>query len=369
MNQNIENLHDIINQLQTKVAMQEEHLQKQSRQIQQLEDRLVAYEFKIGKAMKSDAWLDDLKKDILTSAQSSTDTNIEIAPSSTEESHSQAHNPRQALEQMHRYEEQATLARNDVDRLNHFAASLQNQLDQLQQQVNKRIGNLDHIEAIRRADTQRVAELQGELPALQRKVEANLAAKIEVLQKQLPQFGEYQMAMERMRQEAREERQQMEYKIAERERQMKVWLEMSQSHEQRLSKYEGMFERYAEQYQANKRLLESLYDFQERLQRDQHQTNELYRLTEERQQMMFEKWKTEYEQRWQRESKVWKPSVTEAERNLKHLQEQIDTILKFKRTVEQQLDIVLQILEEDVHHRMSVVEDWQQRFEAIARSE
>ncbi len=365
---------EIIAQLQQRVENQEYQIQEQNKQIRHLEDRWVKTQFTLEKISQPDERFVELKKELLaiveeqySRRQPNPKEGDSISATQLENQTKAINELRRELEKTHRYEEQIAIARTDFERLNKEISTLENRLEELNKLFNERAESGRYLAEQRRIDTQRLSELQAELPKLQNKIETNLFAKIKLMERQIPQFGEYQLALEKIREEIRNQREHMDYQIAQRERQIKNWAESAEAHEERMSKYQTSIEKYAEHYQANKRILETLQDFQERLQREQHQANELQRLAEERQQIVFEKWKTDYEQRWKQRNTEWKPAISDTQRLLDMLQKQMEEMQKSHRAIGSQLDMVLQILEEDIHHRTATAQDWQRRFEEIAR--
>ncbi|MDM8528965.1 hypothetical protein QUF58_12260 [Anaerolineales bacterium HSG24] len=361
---------DIIAELQTKIEQQDEQLNAQAYRIQHLEDRLMAWEYKINKYTQSDEQISQLKKELMVyitsiSGQPQTTSSSVVSAQLEHQTKTLTTLTRQ-VEKTQRYSEQMNLVKTDFDHMTTQIGMLQNQLKLLQRRFEETIQHNKYLEDQRRLDARRLTEVQGELPSLQRKVETTLLAKIHALEQQMPQFTQYQLALEKIKEEARHHQGQLDYQFAQRERQIKSWVEQSEEYEQRIHRYATDLDKYAEQYRESRRIIESLHDFQERLQRDQHQTSELQRLMEERQQSLFDKWRTDYEKRWQQQDLQWKPSVSEVQRTLQLMQKQLDDVHKFNRTIEEQLEIVLKIIEEDVYHRSTVAQTWQQRFEAIA---
>ena len=275
---------------------------------------------------------------------------------------------RREIEQTRRYDEQILLARTQVERLSKEVTEFQTKLDLLGRQLEERVQPITYLEEQRRSDARRLAELQLELPDIHKKIESNLS-KIQVVEQQIPQFGKYELALEEIRDEVRRHRDHMDFQVAQRERQIRDWTKFAEAHEKRITEYEGLMEKYVEHYQVNKRALESLQDFQERIQREHHQAMELQRLAEERQRTRLEKWQADYEQRWKKQNVEWKPQVADLQRTVEGLQKQIDEVSKSSQGVYKQLSLLMQIVEDDVHMRVMAVNDWQQRFEELATSQ
>ncbi len=364
-----------IAKLQQQVEAQEYKLQEQNHRLEELERELNQAQSQLAPGPQIDAHFARLKEELLqlverqVSRRESTPIETGRAVATQLDNHTKAlHELRREIDKTQRYDEQITLARTEVERLNKAVSTFQAQLDHLKEQLNEKVRSVAYLEEQRRVDTRHTAELQVELPKLQKKVEANLA-KIQLVEQQIPQFGKYEIALEELRNEIRQFKERTDFQIAERERQMKKWTDLAQTQESRIEEYKGLMEKYAEHYQINKRALASLQDFQERLQREQHQAQELQRLAEERQWATIEKWQIDYEQRWKKQSTEWQPKLTELQKNLDLQQKRIDQITRLNQKIEKQLDLVFQIIEEDIRFRSLASQDWQKRFEEIANQQ
>ncbi len=361
-----------IGQLQQQLAGQEHQMQEQHHRIGQLEEELAQARQKLAQVTRFDEQVERLK----TELEQMIETRLERArPGSPDpgghlamqiNNHTKAlYELQQELEKTRRYEEQIALARTEVNRMNKAIDAFQAQMEALHRHLDDRVPPITHLAEQRRVDARHLAEIQAELPELHKKLEAHLT-KIQLVEKQIPQFGKYEVGLEELRNEIRHYREHVDYQIAERERQMKNWADLAQAHEERMAEQKALMEKYAAHYQVNKRALASLQDFQERLQREQHQATELQRLVEERQWAAIQKWQADYEQRWKKQSIEWQPKFEDLQKNIDQLQRELQEILKFNRTVDRELEMVLQILEEDVQARTRSAADWRQRFEEIA---
>lgn len=362
----------VMAKLQQRIEAQAYELQEQARRIQQLEAKLAESQLKLAAPLQLDDQLLTLKSEILQIVeeqytrrqQNFRDVNNAML-SQLDSFAKNLYDLRRDLDRVQRYDEQISLARTEGDRLNKEVSTFEVRLNQLNKQLEERTRAATYLEDQRRGDVLRLAELQTELPNLNKKIEASLT-KVQLVEQQLPQFGQYQVALDEIRDDLRRHREHMDFQMAQRERLLKNWNDASESVERRLDEYKGLLEKYAEHYQLNKRALESLQDFQERLQREQHKAGELQRLAEDRQQAEMEKWRAEYEQRWKKQSMEWKPTFADAQKNMDTLQKRVDDMVKLNQTVQNQMELVLQIIEEDIQNRTITTRDWQQRFEELA---
>jgi DNA repair exonuclease SbcCD ATPase subunit len=271
---------------------------------------------------------------------------------------------RREMDKTRRYDEQISLARTELERLHSTANTFQASLDKLNKQLDERAQAAKYMEEQRNVDARRLAELQPELTALQKKTDTSLS-KIQTVEQQVTQFSKYEIALEEVREEIRRHREHMDFQAAQRERQMKQWAEMAETQQRRMDEYENLMEKYAQNYQLNKRALASLQDFQERLQREQHETEELQRLAEERQRTEMEKLQADYGHLWQKQFMEWKTQAEDLHKNVDNLKQRADEMARFNQTIEKQMTLILQLMEDDIQVRVAAAQEWQQHFEEI----
>ncbi|GAB4423481.1 MAG: hypothetical protein Kow0031_01990 [Anaerolineae bacterium] len=365
-----------IARLQQRVESQEYAMQEQGHRIAQLEGELAQANAQLVRAAQFDDKLAQQKDELLQLVERRTGRAPASAPEAGSalvtkqlENHAAALNEmRRTVDKTARFDEQIALARTENTRLNQEISKLQAKLETLERTITERTTPLAYMEEQRRADLRKLTEIETQLPELLKKIEAN-ATRVQLVSQQVPQFAKYEAALETIREEIRGYREHMDFQLAQRERQIKDWTATAQEAERRIREIESAMEKYTEFYQLNKRALSSLQDFQERLQRDQHRFGELQRLAEERQRTETEKFRAEFEQRWQKQSMEMQPQFEDFQRNQSGLQKRIEQLAKLNATVERQLGLLMQIIEEDVQARAAAAADWQHRFEQIAEEQ
>ncbi|MBI1881230.1 MAG: hypothetical protein HYR94_23875 [Chloroflexi bacterium] len=361
-----------IAKLQQRAEAQAYELQEQARRIQRLEEQLAETQYKLTSTPQLDEQLLNLKGELLQIVeeqytrrqQNFRDVNNAML-AQFDGFAKTLHELRRDFDRVQRHDEQISLARTGIDRLNKEVSKFETRLNNLSKQLEERSRAATYLEDQRRADATRLAELQAEMPNLHKKIDSSLT-KVQLVEQQIPQFAQYQAALDEVREDIRRHREHMDFQMAQRERLMRNWSDAAESLERKMDEYKGLMDKYAEHYQLNKRALESLQDFQERLQREHHEAAELQRLAEDRQQAEMEKWRAEYEQRWKKQSMEWKPTFADLQKNMDTLQKRVDEMVKLSQIVQKQMDLILQIIEEDIQNRTVTARDWQQRFEELA---
>jgi chromosome segregation ATPase len=364
-----------IAKLQQRTEAQAYELQEQARRIQKLEEKLTESQLKPASLPQLNEQLLHLKSEVLQIVeeqytrrqQNISDSNQTLA-TQIDGFAKNLYELRRDFDRTQRYDGQISLGRAEIDRLNKEVSTFEARLNNLSKHLEERMRAVTYLEDQRRADAVRLAELQAEMPNIHKKIDSSLT-KVQLVEQQIPQFGQYQVALDEIREDIRRHREHMDFQMAQRERLIKNWSDAAESIERRMDEYKGLMEKYVEHYQLNRRALESLQDFQERLQREQHKAAELQRLAEDRQQAEMEKWRADYEQRWKKQSMEWKPNFTDLQKNMDALQKRVDEMVKLSQTVRMQMDLILQIIEEDIQNRTFAARDWQQRFEELANGQ
>lgn len=376
LEQKLQEANTAIARLQQRIESQEYAMQEQGHRIAQLEGELTQANAQLARTTQFDDKLAQQKDELLQLVERRTnrppagasETGGALVTKQLENHAIALNEMRRTVEKTARFDEQMAVARTETSRLNQEISKLQAKQDTLERTITERTTPLAFIEEQRRTDLRKITEIEAQLPELLKKIESN-ATKVKLVSQQIPQFAKYEAALETIREEIRGYREHMDYQLAQRERQIKDWNATAQEAERRIRAIESAMEKYTEFYQLNKRALSSLQDFQERLQRDQHRFGELQRLAEERQRTETEKFRAEFDQRWQKQSMEMQPQFEDFQRNQGGLQKRIDELTKLQSTVEKQLGLLMQIIEEDVQTRAAAALDWQQRFEQIAEEQ
>ncbi|MDX1522927.1 MAG: hypothetical protein R3264_14965 [Anaerolineae bacterium] len=360
-----------IARLEQLVEAQKYEIQEQTVRLQKFSEDLAEAKLVVKRVPALEEELARFRGEILQSIEQRYDrrshgVELENGLSSQIDNHTKAlHELRRELDKTQRYEEQILLARTEIERLSKKVSEADARSEALSKQLAEGLRSSSYQDEQRQTDAHRIAELQREFPSLQQQMESSLV-KIQTIEKQIPQYGKYEIALEELRDEIRRHREHMDFQMAQRERLMKNWSDMVDSQTRRMKDNEKLMDKYVEHYQLNKRALASLQEFQEQLQREQHQSEELQRLTEKRQRATMEKIQADYEQRWQKYGMELQPRLEDLQKELAKLKGETDSLAKFDQHVNEQITMILQILEEDIQSRAAATQEWQDRFEQLA---
>lgn len=275
---------------------------------------------------------------------------------------------RRDIERGQGLDEAVVLARTETERQGNAIREIQERLASLTRQNDDQLRNISYVEEQRRSDTKKLGELQNDLSELFRRVNQQVS-KHDLLEKQIPQFGQFQIALEENRETIRVEIERSQQQLAQIERHVRNWEDMTSSVFRRLEDYETRMTRYAEQYQLGQKSLENLETLQERLTRDQREFTELQRLTFDRQQTMLDGFEEDLDKRLREQTVGIEHHLEDIRKEVKQIYGSIDDIPPKITVLQKRFDLLLRIIEEDAIARTIASKEWQAQFEQLAIEE
>jgi chromosome segregation ATPase len=364
-----------LHQLQQQVQTLTEEREEQSRRITGLETELASLRTYVDRVAQIEGYFERYKQET-TSVIEKNDARRQQAQRESDrvrqvEIDNVTHaisDMRKEVEKLHRYDEELAARRTDVQRLNEAIARLQQQVLDATKNQDERVRSLSYLEEQRHQDAKRIAQLQAQTTDLYKKIQVQVS-RLQQLEQLSPRLGELKAGIDEVRQQQNKESERLQYQDAQRERQMKSWLQEADLHRQRMEEHTQSMERYAEQYHRIRKAIEELQEFKEQIQRQQHESAELQRLAENRQRAQLEEWQTQDERRWKKQTIEWDQHWAEYDKTLGELAERITSLEKRTGVNERRLELLLQMAEEDVQMRGIAARDWQLRFEEMVEQE
>lgn len=275
---------------------------------------------------------------------------------------------RKEIEKYRKYDEEMAARRVDMQRLSGEVAKLQIAVENLARQRDEWTRTASFLEEQRRQDARRVADLQTQIVEVGRRVDG-LLPRLQYLEQLSPRLMELRAQLEELRQSQGRDLEKRQFLEAQIDRQIKLWAEEIDTYRQRMDNFERRIEQYAEYQQVVKRATEGLQAFQEQIAREQQESAELLRLSQNRQKTQLEEWQTQQEQRWQKYISEWDRQWAEYDRVLATLTDQITVLSGRISTLEKRIQLLIQIAEEDAQMRTMAAQEWQTRFEQVMEKE
>lgn len=206
-----------------------------------------------------------------------------------------------------RYDEQLSARAAGEQRLQGQVQTVVNALADLTKRTEDRLQAIVYLEEQRRADTRRLAALEGDLPPLRKAIDeqATRQMRLEDNLRKLPTRVDEAIAIAKSYDPRIEE-----LRIADfqREQKVKQYLDQAELVNVEVQRLVEQTQKYALLFNQNKQALDGLEAFQTRLERRMNEIAEMQRLTEERLRREWEEWQATFARDWQ------KRQVTEEDR-------------------------------------------------------
>jgi chromosome segregation ATPase len=364
-------LHQLEQRVETLVKEREE----QANRVAELETELSAFRAHVDRVAQIEGYFERFKREINTLLERSETQRQQAMRDSDRVRQFEIDNVTQAINEFRKqietlrpYDEELVSCRADIQRLGESIARLQQQILDTNKGQDERARGIVYLEEQRHQDNKRIAQLQAQTADLFKKIEMQVS-RIQRLEQFPPRIGELRSGIDEMRQQQSKELERIQFQDAQRERQMKNWIQEAEVHRQRMDEFGQQMERYAEQHHRIKKATEELQEFEEQIQRQQHETAELQRLGENRQRTQLEEWQVQEERRWKKHTMEWDHQWSEYDKALAELPERINGLEKQTQDNATRLQLLLRMAEEDAQMRAMAARDWQTRFEETVEQE
>jgi len=198
-----------------------------------------------------------------------------------------------------RYEEPLKAREAGEQRLQGQIQVVSNAIADLTKRTEDRLQSIVYLEEQRRADTRRVAAVEGEIPGLRKSLDELTAKQVRLEDsiRKLPARVEEGIQIAKSYEPRIEE-----LRIADfqREQRVKQYVEQAARVDVELGRLVEQTQKYALLYNQNKQALDGLDAFQVRLEKRQNEIAEMQRLTEERLRRQWEEWQATFARDWQK---------------------------------------------------------------------
>jgi len=355
--------------LQQRVESQEGQIADQSHTIQDLEGRLAGLQAQLLKFSQLEAALRELKDEVTLMLQQTEERHqhevreAERVRAIERDNTARAVNEiRRDLQRLPRLDEELGLRKAEQQRVGETVLTVQQQIAGLTKETEDRLRRVPFIEDSRQQDAKRIAQLQQEsIEALKRTEQLNTRTQTvqDTTVRQERNLTELRELVAQLRGAQREfvDGQLLEMEAVK--RQTAEWVATMAEQVKRIDGFGTRITQFAEAFQKDRQVVESVERFQERINRDQTQTSELQRLAEERQKRQLEQWQEENEKRWKKELLGWEHQWGEqAKRN----KETIDHFLAVEKVLSQhqiQIGALWKFLESQIAIQTQDARRWQ----------
>ncbi len=198
-----------------------------------------------------------------------------------------------------RYEEPLKAREAGEQRLQGQVQVVSNAIADLTKRTEDRLQSIVYLEEQRRADTRRVAAVEGEIPGLRKGIDELVAKQVRLEDsiRKIPARVEEAIQIAKSYDPRIEELRVADF---QREQRVKQYMEQGARVDVEVTRLVEQTQKYALLYNQNKQALDGLDAFQVRLEKRQNEIAEMQRLTEERLRRQWEEWQTTFARDWQK---------------------------------------------------------------------
>ncbi len=225
---------------------------------------------------------------------------------------------------LYRYEESLQARAAGEQRLQTQIQQTANALADLTKRTDDRLQSIIYLEEQRRADTRRVAALEGDIPPLRKAID-EAGAKVLRLEdsiRKLPGRVEEAIQIAKSYDPRIEELRVADF---QREQRMKQYADQAAQVTEEVTRLVEQTQKYALLYNQNKQALDSLDTFRTRIEKRQNEIAEMQRLNEERMRRQWEEWQTSFARDWQKrlvtEEDRWRRQDIDNQKTIERLAE------------------------------------------------
>ncbi len=301
--------------LQQHLERQEGEMQDMARVVQDMEGRVAGLQAQLLKFSQLEASLQQLKDEVIQMFDQADERRqqegreAERVRAIERDNISRSINEiRRDLQRLPRLQEEMGLRKAEQQRVSESLLKSQQELTSLTQEVENKMRGLPFLEDGRQQDAKRIAQLQQEsLEALKRLEQhgSRLQMIDDVMRRQERDTGELKGLTAQLRMSQREFVEGQLLETEQLKRQIAEWVETMEVQVKKVDGFSGRMQGFAEEFRADRQVVENVERFQELIGREQAQVAELQRLAEERQKRQLEQWQEENEKRWRKELLRW----------------------------------------------------------------
>jgi chromosome segregation ATPase len=224
------------------------------------------------------------------------------------------------------------------------------------------------LEEARRQEVKRVADMQGEISALRKRVD-EFRQKTELhgdsLRNVENRFSEF-IASESERKQAQQNfLDQQALAHTERERVYKEWREKIDSFRQQAENLESQSLNLDETVRAARRAQETYLDLNQKLERRINEITEMQRLSEDRLRQEWVTFKADDQKRWTSSTLSQEESIREVRKAMEKSEERLTSLDDMSQTIQDQLHQTTDTTEQQLQELMNIAHEWLTAYERI----
>lgn len=340
-------------EVEKKVGLQEREMESRNRRIKELEERLASLTSQVTRLPQVDSQMAQFKDEVVSLIEKYDQRRIQ-ADEEMERLRRVEHESnvreiaelRKELPAIPRLQNEMELRQAEEARLANLIGALQNRLPTIESRIENWTTDLSYLAEAEARNTRGLAELQTTLVEINRRWDplySRLDLVTDKAQKLENNFDNLIEAQANVRQIIKNWAEQIQIGEYERNQRLNNWERMLEQHKDVMQTYAQQWVTFSDQYKEARMAVQTLVAFQQQIEQQQREANELVRVEVNRMQTRWDAFVAEHEKRWKNFEVDMDQRVASSTRSERQLREHVGKLEDMVEALEQELERVYRV--------------------------
>lgn len=340
-------------EIEKKLGLQAHELETRNRRIKELEERLAGLTSQVTRLPQVDSQMAQFKDEIISLIEKYDQRRIQadeemerLRRVEHEGSVREIAELRKELPAIPRLQNEMELRQAEEARLANLIGALHNRLPAIESRIENWTTDLSYLAEAEARNTRGLAEMETSLVEISRRWESiysRLDLVTDKAQKLENNFDNLIEAQANVRQIIKNWAEQIQLGEYERNQRLNSWERLLEQHEDAMQTYAQQWVTFSDQYKEARMAVQTLVAFQQQIEQQQREANELVRVEVNRMQNRWDAFVAEHEKRWKNFEVDMDQRVASSTRSERQLREHVGNLEDMIEALEQALERVYRV--------------------------
>jgi chromosome segregation protein len=362
-----------IAEMDKRIALQEREVERRDRRIKELEEKLATITSQVSRRPQVDNQMAQFKDEVVALMEKYDERRIrseeELERLRRVEHESNAREIaeiRKELPAIGRLQNEMELRQAEEARLANLIGVLQNRIPPIESRIENWTSDLSYLGEAEARNTRSISEIQAMLVEVNRRWEP-VYNRLDILtdksQKLENNFANLVEAQAELRQMIKNWAEQIQIGEYERNQKLNVWERALEQHEETMRTYAQQWVTFNDQYKEARMALQTLTAFQQQIEQQQREANELVRVEGNRMQARWDTFVTESQKRWKNFEVDIEQRLASSTRQERQMREQLNTLEEQLELAEQEQERLWRVQSAQLDAIKQLPRLWQESVE------
>jgi chromosome segregation protein len=362
-----------IAEMDKRIALQEREVERRDRRIKELEEKLATITSQVSRRPQVDNQMAQFKDEVVALMEKYDERRIrseeELERLRRVEHESNAREIaeiRKELPAIGRLQNEMELRQAEEARLANLIGVLQNRIPPIESRIENWTSDLSYLGEAEARNTRSISEIQAMLVEVNRRWEPvynRLDIVTDKSQKLENNFANLVEAQAELRQMIKNWAEQIQIGEYERNQKLNVWERALEQHEETMRTYAQQWVTFNDQYKEARMALQTLTAFQQQIEQQQREANELVRVEGNRMQARWDTFVTESQKRWKNFEVDIEQRLASSTRQERQMREQLNNLEEQLELAEQEQERLWRVQSAQLDAIKQLPRLWQESVE------